>query len=120
MAGQLVEVRGGGKNADSGFKSKPTFTEANARRLHIILTNGFAVGTGYSMMSRDRHYVHLTAGTTSQALLSFCESELNGNPLPDEGQTMLNLFKKAEAAGLVTYEFVKAQKAFLPEMGRSV
>ena len=90
------------------------------RRLDMILARGFGVALGYGDMSRDRHHVSLTEGTTRMELLDFLQNKQKGEPLPgkdpvSDGPKLLALFKTAEKAGLVRLEFVRAEQ-FTPEM----
>jgi hypothetical protein len=113
----LKQGAGDGKQSGrDGFKGSATFDETNAKRLRMVLATGFGPGTSYNR-SRDRHYVNLNEGVTETALMAFCQNELKGSPIPDNGDALLPLFQKAQSAGLVNLEFIKAD-AFLPEMGR--
>jgi hypothetical protein len=88
-------------------------------RLNIVLLYGFSVASGYSQMSRDRHHILLKDGVSGQKLLEFCSKHLRGSPMPgtdpiSDGPVLEGMFRAAEKAGLVSVEFIPADR-FIPE-----
>lgn len=109
------------RDAGPRFQRSEALEQQDMNRLSMILLRGFGVALSYSDMSRDRHYVFLKDATTKKELLDFLQKERKGEPLPGsspvgDGPKLLALFRRAENAGLVRLEFVKAGQ-FTPEMG---
>ncbi len=111
----------GSSGAGKGF---PRLHEAapgksDMMRLHLILSYGFSVASGYSDMSRDRHHVSLKNGASTERLLGFCTRYLKGSPFPGtnpitDGPILKRMFDEAQDAGLVVVQFVPADR-FVPE-----
>jgi len=88
-------------------------------RFQMILLRGFGVASGYDL-NRNRYEIELKEGVTETELYNFCSRHLKGYPFPSpdpmSGSCMLDMFKAAEKAGLVTLNHIKADQ-FVPEAG---
>ncbi len=103
------------------FNGKGAPEARDLSRVRVLLAGGFGVASGYSDVSRDRHYLELADGVTEAKLADFFSRHLKGSPMPgydpiNDGPVLLAMAKAAEEAGLVKVHFVKAGR-FVPEAG---